>query len=77
VNPRVDAPALIAPCAASVNSSTVFSRWVFVPGDNLSVRLEGYELCLDAGASPSNNGPAKLYTCYPGLSQQQYVCMVC
>jgi hypothetical protein len=28
--------------------------------------------CLDAGSNPANNGPAKLYTCYPGLAQQHW-----
>jgi hypothetical protein len=28
--------------------------------------------CLDAGSSPHNNGPAKVYTCYPGLAAQHW-----
>jgi hypothetical protein len=28
--------------------------------------------CLDAGSNPSNYGPAKVYTCYPGLPQQHW-----
>jgi hypothetical protein len=28
--------------------------------------------CLDAGSKPSNGGRAKVYTCYPGLSQQHW-----
>jgi hypothetical protein len=74
VNPADDVPTQILPCDAAAQSGDKtgkFVHWVFVPGDNMSLRLEGWELCLDAGSSPINNGPAKVYTCYPGLAQQQ------
>jgi hypothetical protein len=74
VNPANDAKTQILPCLGAAESGDKegkFVHWVFVPGDNLSVRLEGFELCLDAGSSPTNNGPAKVYTCYPGLAQQR------
>jgi hypothetical protein len=79
VNPANDVSTQLLPCAGSATSGDKtgkFSRWVFIPGDNLSVRLEGWELCLDAGSNPANNGPAKVYTCYPGLAQQQYVTQI-
>jgi hypothetical protein len=28
--------------------------------------------CLDAGTNPHNNGPAKVYTCYPGTAAQHW-----
>jgi hypothetical protein len=74
VDPKPDAPTQFLPCAGAAvpgDETGKFAHWVFIPGDNLSVRLEGFELCLDAGSAPGNNGPAKVYTCYPGLAQQQ------
>jgi hypothetical protein len=71
-NPVDNSPVFREACYEGDNSGK-YINWVFVPGDNLSIRLEETNLCLDAGVSPHNNVTAKVYTCYPGLEQQQYV----
>jgi len=45
--------------------------WDISPGDGL-VRLSGTNFCLDAGTNPHNNVEMKVWTCYPGLSNQQW-----
>jgi hypothetical protein len=76
-NPTNDAAVFVSSCNVTETSgsgnqtSNKFINWVFVPGDNESIRLEGWGLCLDAGVGPHNNVTAKVYECYPGLAQQQ------
>jgi hypothetical protein len=73
-NPTNDVPVWRVSCnetSESGNQTNTFNNWVFVPGDNMSIRLEGWRLCVDAGVSPHNNVTAKVYECYPGLEQQQ------
>jgi hypothetical protein len=36
------------------------------------VQLTGSNFCLDAGSNPANGIALKLWTCYPGLSQQTF-----
>ncbi|KZO90248.1 carbohydrate-binding module family 13 protein [Calocera viscosa TUFC12733] len=47
------------------------SLWDISHGNGL-VRLTGTTFCLDAGTDPHNNVPSKIWTCYPGLTQQQW-----
>lgn len=65
-------PTEVLPCVDIALGDNVSLYWNIAEGDNLSVQLAGTNLCLDAGSNPSNNGPAKLYTCYPGLAQQRW-----
>lgn len=52
-------------------NTAVSLSWTLSEGNNPNgIQLSG--LCLDAGENPHNNGPAKLYTCYPGLTQQTW-----
>ncbi|RSH80687.1 hypothetical protein EHS25_007165 [Saitozyma podzolica] len=67
--PGNDVELYLIPCDTT---ESFWGAWDIQPGNNPSVRLSGTNFCLDAGALPMNNGPAKLYTCYPGLSQQQW-----
>ncbi|EIN08566.1 ricin B-like lectin [Punctularia strigosozonata HHB-11173 SS5] len=68
--PNNDAPTEILDCHNLRLGQYV--RWEIAEGDNLSVQLAGTNLCLDAGTNPHNNGPAKVYQCYPGLIQQHW-----
>jgi hypothetical protein len=47
--------------------------WYISPGENPSVQLAevAEPFCLDAGSTPQNNGPAKIWQCYRGLPQQK------
>ncbi|CED83142.1 Ricin B lectin domain [Phaffia rhodozyma] len=45
--------------------------WRVYPGDS-QIQLIGSNFCLDAGTDNSNNQPLKIWTCYPGLYQQQW-----
>jgi hypothetical protein len=45
------------------------TRWDINPGSG-SVLLTGTNFALDAGVNPANNVPAKVWTSYPGLTQQ-------
>jgi hypothetical protein len=59
--------------------NTYWTQWNIAPGANPSVMVvdsDEYNVktsgfCLDAGSTPENNGPAKVWECYPGLSQQK------
>lgn len=74
VAPRVgnDVALTIEDCATAVTEPTTSSQWDITFGDNPSIQISGTNYCLDAGVGPHNNGPAKLYTCYPGASQQDW-----
>jgi hypothetical protein len=55
-----------------------FTQWYIAPGANPSVMIvnsnaytTGNGTCLDAGSTPTNNGPAKTWQCYPGAPQQK------
>jgi hypothetical protein len=62
------------PCGEDTEGYT--DVWRLETGDNLSVSITGIgptQFCLDAGSTPANNGLVHLWTCYPGVQQQQYV----
>jgi hypothetical protein len=54
-------------------TNDLYGDWCIADGPNASVQLAGTPYCLDAGSSPHDNGPAKLWECYPGLAQQRHV----
>lgn len=45
------------------------SRWDINRGSG-SIVLTGTKYAMDIGLSPSNNGPLKIWTSYPGAPQQ-------
>lgn len=47
-------------------------RWDISPGSG-SVIVSGTQLALDAGEVSGNGQPLKIWTSFPGLSQQTYV----
>jgi hypothetical protein len=49
-----------------------YTAWWISPGENPSVSLGHENFCLDAGATPENNGPARVWECSPGLRQQKW-----
>lgn len=54
--------------------STRFSSgqfWDINKGDG-QVKLFGTNYCLDAGSNPANGVVLKVWTCYPGVPQQQW-----
>ncbi|KZO90825.1 carbohydrate-binding module family 13 protein [Calocera viscosa TUFC12733] len=55
----------------TTTSDSSASLWDISRGDGL-VRLTGTTYCLDAGVDPHNNVPSKIWTYYPGLTQQQW-----
>ncbi len=57
-----DSPLTVGPC----NTPNSFNQFDISFGDQLGIKLSGSNMCIDAGINPHNNGPAKLYTCYPG-----------
>jgi hypothetical protein len=67
--PGNDVALYLIPCNTD---QTFWGAWEIQPGDNPTVKLSGTNFCLDAGAPPMNNGPAKLYTCFPGVPQQRW-----
>lgn len=71
MNPTNDAPVQSLSC--DLPQPNQYTAWTIAPGDNTVVQLTGTNYCLDAGSTPQDNTPAKVYTCFPGLGQQQYV----
>ena len=59
-------PIQLASCDGS-NSNQIFN--VTQGGE---IRLFGYPFCFDAGSDPSNGGDLKIWSCYPGLPQQNW-----
>jgi opacity protein-like surface antigen len=55
--------------ALKVGDCNTATRWDISYGSG-SVTVSGMNFALDAGVNPHNNVPAKVWTSYPGLSQQ-------
>jgi len=50
-----------------------YALWDISAGNQQSLKLTGTNFCLDAGTNPGPNMvEAKIWTCYPGLAQQQF-----
>jgi hypothetical protein len=86
-SPANDAPTVIVSCSdASAKSDWTYTApgdnaSIQLTGTNLCVVIcvlacmyadRRSRSCLDAGSNPHNNGPAKVYTCYPGLAAQHW-----
>ncbi|KAJ9119935.1 hypothetical protein QFC24_005418 [Naganishia onofrii] len=66
-------------CTTNGASSTpvFYNKWDISPGNNQVVRLSGLpagsgDFCLDAGDLSGSLRSSKIWTCYPGLPQQQW-----
>lgn len=55
----------------TTGSCATATKWDINPGSG-SVVITGTNFALDAGTNPSNNVAAKVWTSYPGLSQQTW-----
>jgi hypothetical protein len=71
---------MLVPCdnVGNVAQRGYWTQWNIASGANPSVMVVSSNaytntsgFCLDAGSMPKNNGPAKIWECYPGLSQQK------
>jgi hypothetical protein len=86
-SPANDAPTVIVSCSdASAKSDWTYTApgdnaSIQLTGTNLCAIICSVvcmhadcrsRRCLDAGTNPHNNGPAKVYTCYPGLAAQHW-----
>jgi hypothetical protein len=69
VAPANDVELYFIDCATTVEW---WGAWNIVPGENQVIALSGTSFCLDAGLNPHNGGPSKLYTCFPGVPQQNW-----
>jgi hypothetical protein len=69
--PGINQPVLVRACGQTYAGYD--DVWQLEEGDNLSVGIGGTGVCLDAGSTPANNGLVHLWTCYPGVQQQQCV----
>jgi hypothetical protein len=87
LSPANDAPTVIVSCSdASAKSEWTYTApgdnaSIQLTGTNLCAIICSVvcmhadcrsRRCLDAGTNPHNNGPAKVYTCYPGLAAQHW-----
>lgn len=54
-----------------VGDCATATRWDISPGSG-SVIVSGTNFALDAGTNPHNNVPAKVWTSFPGLTQQTW-----
>ncbi|KAJ9113194.1 hypothetical protein QFC22_006033 [Naganishia vaughanmartiniae] len=59
------------------SSPAFYNKWDISPGNNQVVRLSGLpagsgDFCLDAGDLSGSLRSSKIWTCYPGLPQQQW-----
>lgn len=73
--PGNDVPLTLRACTGTSTDPTkpFYALWDIVPGNQVGIKLHGTTYCLDAGLNPTGAmGPAKLYTCFPGVPQQQW-----
>ncbi|KIJ54205.1 carbohydrate-binding module family 13 protein [Sphaerobolus stellatus SS14] len=52
-------------------NDTPAQRWI-LNRDTTQVTLAGTNFCLDAGTTPGNNTPMKIWECFLGLTQQTW-----